>query len=375
MNMNALGFIFADSVDGALNELTEKRTLGAVPFGARYRVIDFLISNMANAGIRNIGIATTGKYDSLMHHVRSGAPWDLDRKRSRLTFLPPYASFNGGGTYENRLEALQYHLQYLKNFSEEYIIISGCNYVANIDFNKILEYHKSTGARITALYRNSRIHRQQELSVMEYKIGEDGRILDHRNAEILNEDRPLSINAYVMRLDDLIDLAERSLREGKHSFRRDLFFPMIDSGEKVMGYEVPGAVLYMDDLSTYLKNSLELLNKDVRDNLFHVDGRPILTNVKDSAPARYGDNAKVVNSLIADGTIIEGEVRNSIIFRGVRIGKDSVVENSVIMQESTIGDGVRLNYAVLDKNVIVQDCRMLSGYITHPFYMGVNEVI
>ena len=133
---------------------------------------------------------------------------------------------------------------------------------------------------------------------MEYKIGEDGRILDHRNAEILNEDRPLSINAYVMRLDDLIDLAERSLREGKHSFRRDLFFPMIDSGEKVMGYEVPGAVLYMDDLSTYLKNSLELLNKDVRDSLFHVDGRPILTNVKDSAPARYGDNAKVVNSLM-----------------------------------------------------------------------------
>ena len=210
---------------------------------------------------------------------------------------------------------------------------------------------------------------------MEYKIGEDGRILDHRNAEILDEVRPLSINAYLMKLDDLIEITERSMREGKHSFRRDLLFPMIESGEKVMGYEVPGAVLYMDDLATYLKNSLDLLNKDVRASLFHVDGFPILTNVKDSAPARYGDKAKVVNSLIADGTIIEGEVRNSIIFRGVRIGKDSVVENSVIMQESTIGDGVRLNYAVLDKNVIVQDCRMLSGYITHPFYMGVNEVI
>ena len=373
--MNALGLIFADSYDGALDKLTEKRTLAAVPFGARYRVVDFLLSNMVNAGIHDIGITTTGKYDSLMHHLRSGAPWDLDRKRSRLAFLPPYTSYNGGGIPENRLEAIQNNLQYLRSLPHKYVLMSGCNYVANIDFEKAFEYHIASGARITALYTRTDLHRQQELEVMEYTIEEDGRIIGHKNAELGDEIRPLSINTYIMEREDLIEIAERSRRQGKHSFRHEILFPMIDAGEKVMSYEIPAPVLFMEDLSTYLRHSLKLLKADVRDALFHVDGRPILTNVKDSAPARYGDNAKVTNSLIADGTVIEGEVRNSIIFRGVRVGRDTVVENSVIMTDVTIGDGVRLNYAVIDKDAIIQDCRSLSGYITHPFYMGVNEVI
>jgi glucose-1-phosphate adenylyltransferase len=145
------GIIFGDSYDVDMKEMLEMRTLAGVPFGARYRVIDFLLSNMVNAGIKNIGVITTQKYLSLMKHVSAGAPWDLDRKNSGLTFLPPFNSESIKTVYENRLEALQANISWLRDVEEEYILITVCNYVGNLDFSKMLEAHEKSGAMITAL--------------------------------------------------------------------------------------------------------------------------------------------------------------------------------------------------------------------------------
>lgn len=372
--MDMLGLIFADSYDVDLRELTEKRTLAAVPFGGRYRVIDFMLSNMANAGIRNIGIITTSKYDSLMGHVRAGAVWDLDRKMSGIAFLPPFATGNMESVYENRLEAMQANLTYLRGKREKYVLFGSCNYVANIDFRRMLEYHIKTGAKITGLYTKDPVNKQLDLPTTEYKIAKSGRITDVRIAPGMLDGMDAATNTYIIGREDLIEILGETLREGKKSFRRDVLIPEIGM-DKVMAYKADDTLLFLDDISCYLKSSLALLDKDIREELFHAEGRPIITKVKDSAPTRYGRDAVATNSLIADGAIIEGEVRNSVIFRGAKVKRGAVVENSVIMQDSTIGEDAKLSYAVLDKNAIINDGRVLSGYITHPFYVAHKVVI
>lgn len=372
--MNAVGLVFADSYDVNMDELTEKRTLAAVSFGARYRVIDFTLSNMVNAGIRNIGIITTQKYSSLMWHVRSGSVWDLDRKQSGLRFLPPFATENVGEAFANRLEALQANLAYLNEVREKYVLFSTTNYVGNIDFEKMIKAHKDSGARVTALITRHPIHKERSLPITTYDIDENGQI---RGADLQADYSAadnMGISTFIMEREDLISVLSKTAREGKMSFRKDVLLKLIET-DKVMAYEAEESVLFLDDLSCYLESNLELLNKDVRDELFQNHKRPVVTRVKDSAPARYGKDAVAVNSMIADGAIIDGEVRNSIIFRGVRVKKGAVVENSVIMQDTTVGEGAHINYAILDKDVIIQDSRLLSGYITHPFYVRKGTVI
>ena len=372
--MNAVGLIFADSYDVHMDELTEKRTMAAVSFGGRYRVIDFTLSNMVNAGIRNIGVITTQKYSSLMWHVRSGSAWDLDRKQSGLRFLPPFATENVGTAFANRLEAMQANLAYLKEVKEKYVLFSTSNYIANIDFNKMMKFHIDSGATVTALYTRSPLHKEKSMPITSYDINEDGQITGADLDCDYNEADNLGISTFIMDRKELISILSRTAREGKTSFRKDVLLDLIKS-KKVMACETEDSILFLDDLSCYLESNMELLNQEIRDELFQNKKRPVITRVKDSAPARYGKDAKAVNSIIADGAIIDGEVRNSIIFRGVRVKKGAVVENSVVLQDTTVGEGAHINYAVLDKEVIINDSRLLSGYVTHPFYVGKGTVI
>lgn len=368
------GIIFGDSYDVDLKEMLEMRTLAGVPFGARYRVIDFLLSNMVNAGIKNIGVITTQKYLSLMKHVSAGAPWDLDRKNSGLTFLPPFNSESIKTVYENRLEALQANISWLSDVEEEYILITGCNYVGNLDFSKMLEAHEKSGAMITALYTRHFMNKKDGLKMTEFDVEEGGVIKDCRIATELIQGMDIGLNAYIMKTADLVDCVEKTIREGQKSFRRNILMPAI-SHYKVLGYEAKEEILFLDDISCYLKSSMALLDKDVRDSIFAHDDRPVMTKVKDSPPTRYGDGAVVENSIIADGVIVEGTVKNSIIFRGAVIGKGAVVENSVVMHESNVGENCHLNYAVVDKKAAILGGRTLSGYITHPFYVEHDGVV
>ncbi|MBR0373181.1 MAG: glucose-1-phosphate adenylyltransferase subunit GlgD [Mogibacterium sp.] len=374
--MNAFGLIFADSYDVALDKLTEHRTLAAVPFGGRYRVIDFTLSNLVNAGIRNIGIITTQKYDSLMNHVRAGAEWDLNRKSTGLTFLPPYSSEDiRKSVYENRLEAMQSNMAYIRNMREEYVIMTSCNYIGNVDFDKMLEYHISTGADITGLYTKNPHNKAGDIPSTEFIVEKDQTVSDVRITSDPAEGACIAANAYILKRQDLLEVLEHTIRENKTSFRRHVLIEAIERGYKFMAYEAPETLLFLDTISSYMKSNFELLDRGMRDELFYNEYRPVITKVKDSAPTKYASEAKATNSIIADGAVIEGEVRNSIIFRGVRVKKGAVVENCVLMQDVLVGEAARLNYAVLDKNVTINDCRMLSGYITHPFYVGHGENI
>lgn len=372
--MKALGIIFTNKYDIDLDELTVYRTMGAVPFAGRYRLIDFVLSNMVNSDIVNIGMITRKNYASLLKHVRAGMEWDLDRKKSGLTILPPFNLISSDNIYENRLEALEANCVYLRESNEKYVILSDTNYVGNIDYNKMLDYHIKTGAEITGFYTRKTRNNQIGVKNTCIAVDEDGRITDIQILSEKPDNMYVAINTWIMEREYLLDLMEKARMMGATSFRRDVVRPMLKD-HKIMAYEHPGVILCLDNLSAYLQSNLDLLDEGIRNDLFHSENGPIITKTKDSAPTRYGFHAKVANSLIADDCLINGEVKNSIIFRGVRIEEGAHIENSVIMQESKIGHNARLNYAVLDKRSTINDDRMLSGYLTHPFYCGTKVTI
>ncbi len=374
MNVSALGLIFADTFEDKAHELVAKRTMAAIPFGSRYRIIDFPLSSMVNAGIKNVGIITREKYHSLMGHVRSGAEWDLDRKTGGLFILPPYSMENIGSATLNRLGAIRANQTMLHDSLEEYVVFLGGSQVANIDVEDALRAHVESGARVTILYTKNAVNRSLDRPFTSLQLDGDrvtgiGKIFSDNET-----DSNVSLNAYIFSRIDLIELLKKAGSEGLSSLRFDVIGQMLGTSY-VHGYEVKSPVLFMDDLKSYLKSNLALLDAGIRDDIFSMDNRPILTKTKDSPPTKYGPNARAENSLIADGAIIEGHVRNSIIFRGVHVREGAVVENSVVMQNSDIGYGAKLDYAVLDKRVKINDGRQLSGYITHPFFVETNGVI
>ena len=375
--MNMLGLIFADKHNNDIGELTAKRTFAALPFGARYRLIDFFISNMTNSGIRNIGVVATTKYESLMGHVRYGGEWDLDRRKSGIIVLPPFSFFSGEVRYENILEALQANIAYISESKEPYVLFTCCDAIGNIDYAAMLDAHVKSGARFTCLCTKNPLNKEPGIETTEFVAGPDGRITDiliHDGADTPTPGAYTGTHTYIMARDDLLAILEDSIDHKKTSLRKDVLMPAL-ADSKVMAYVTDETLLFIDSEASYLKSNLDLLNSDIRRELFCQELRPIITRAGNSSPAYYSNDSVTTNSIIAAGSTIEGTVRNSIIFRGVHIKKGAVVENCVINQDCTIGEGAVLNYAVLDKNVNINDKRLLSGYITHPFYVKKGSVI
>ena len=373
--MNALGIIFANKHDIALEELTDYRTLGAVPFGGRYRLIDFQLSNMVNAGILNIGVITRKNYQSLMRHIGSGSEWDLDRKQGGLTILPPFGgSQNTEDIYSNRLGALITNLEYIEDSKEKYAIITDCTYVANLNYEELLKVHKKSGAKMTGIYTKKAKFVQDGIKNTYVNVNLDGQITDIVVDTEKQDNLGYCLNTWIMEKDYLIDIIHDAIRHDKSSLRLDIIKPALKK-DKIMGYETPSEVLCLNDISSFIQANLELLKEDARVDLFHSENGPIITRTRDSAPTRYGKNAKISNSLIADGCIIDGEVKNSVIFRGVEIGEGTKIENSVVMLDVTVGRNVVLNYAIIDDNSTIHDSRGLSGYVTHPFFCGAKTTI
>ncbi len=370
-NKRAMGIIFANMHDGFLGELTSHRSLGAVPYGGRYRVIDFSLSNMTNAGIHDVGIITHSNYQSLMDHLGSGREWDLARKWGGLSILPPYAGttlgFNSG-----RMESLAGVISYIKRTQAEFVVLSDCDMVANLDLSAIIEEHAQSGADVTIAYRKDYLTGEHKDSTTLVLDGA-GRVRE----VLLNPTHAGTYNVYlniaVMEkafLENLVqEMASRNLR----SFRRDV----LQEGSKFMNIkavEIHEPCLKIDSIRAYYDANMQMLDPKIRAALFTRD-RPIYTRVRDEAPAKYGLNAAACNSLVADGAVIEGRVENCIIFRGAKVRRGSVVKNSVIMEGTIIGEQVSLDCVITDKRVRIQDGRTLMGFHTYPLYIPKESAI
>ncbi len=368
--MSAVGVIFSNIHDENIPELSRQRTMGSIPFGGRYRLIDFALSNFVNSGITTVGVITKNNYQSLMDHLGSGKDWDLARKTGGLILLPPFGATNSEGLYKNRLEALKNITGFLSKRNEDYVVLSDCDGVFRIDLSDVIDYHEEKRADITIVCHEEELSPSTGYTAI--KADETGRVVDVSLDSVPRGKNKFSINVTVLNRTFLLDLIHDAAAHGYKSFREDILLRNVNS-LKIYAYDFNGYHVTIDSLGTYFKHNMEMLQKSVRDELF--GARDIYTKVRDSAPSKYGIDSCVKNSLISDGCVVEGTVENSILFRGVKVGRGAVVKNSIIMQDSVIGEKVITDCVITDKNVVIRDNRILAGCDVQPYFIPKGTMI
>ena len=373
--LDTMGLIFTYKYEEDLKTLTQVRSISSIPFGGRYRIIDFLLSSMVNSGITKIGMITKNNYQSLMDHVGSGKEWDLSRKRDGLYILPPFShgdSFNYGANYRGRMEALANTMSFIRRSNSEYVLLSDADIICNMTFDKMLEFHKEKDADITLLYKNGRFTDESYNQFCFLAMDKDHRVTDVA-INPAKDRKNLCIGTAIIRKSLLESLIQECQSHNLYSFRRDVLQANVKD-LKIYGYECKAYMDLITSVSSYFDANMDLLNEDVRKGLFDSQNQ-IFTKIRDEVPSVYRNGSKVSNSLIADGCIIEGTVENSIIFRGVRIRKGAVVSNSIIMQDCEIQSSSQLNYVISDKDVVIRENRKLFGYQKYPTVLSKGSVV
>ena len=377
--IDALGIIFPNSYDNQIPSLCSERLMASIPFASRYRMIDFLLSSMVNCGIENISVIVRKNYRSLMRHLGAGREWDLARKNGGLNIVPPYAE-KTVKVYNGRVEALASIIEFLKIQKEKYVFISDANIVSNFNYNAMLEAHKASGADVTIAYKREEIpygfmNLQPNMSTDLYytlRLDENNRVEHiHSNPKDLSPQN-FSMNIYLIERELLIKEVQRAYAHGYVYFERDILAPKLDT-LKVHGFEYTGYTARISDIMSYYTENMKLLNDENLDALF--GPAPIYTRIRDDNPTRYMGKAKVKNTMVADGCVIEGEVENCILFRGVKIGKGAVVKNSIIMQDSTIMGNAEINYVITDKEVTISAGKELRGNDSFPIFVPAYKTI
>ncbi len=351
------GIIFANSHDKTIPELTEHRSMASLPFGARYRLVDFALSNFVNAGVHNIGIITKSNYRSLADHIGSGIYWDLDRRNGGVHILSPFYT-KSARRYHGYVEALYGAKDFMLKSGGDNIVLADGGIAANIDISAALEFHNEKNADITVVYSENLSFENSE-NAIQIETDENEKIVSAQDILQSADFSKTSIGVFIFKRELLIKLIKTAYENNACYLERDVIAKNIDK-LAVFGFKHNGFVSVMDSFSDYFKANIKLLSKDVRLDLFNKD-RPIYTKTRDDMPTRYGIHSSVKNSLIADGCIIEGTVKNSIIFRGVKIERGATVQNCILMQGCNIGKDVKLSYVVSDKDTSVSAGMTLMG--------------
>lgn len=364
-----LGLIFANTNEKNLPELTAYRTTGSVPFGGKYRLIDFPLSNMSNSGINNIGIVTKSNFQSLMDHVGSGSAWDLARRRSGLSILPPY----GEHSFSTVIETIFNLHGYIEHGEEEYVLMSPSDCVYNMDYSKVLSFHEKNNADITFIYSKRVVDEITDDFRCILDVDDSGRVEKIMATPISDEVCNLNIGVILIKKTVLMGLVRQAMSESKYSFVRDVLQKAMGK-YRLFAYELKGYCEIIGSVKEYYNANMKIMDRDTRYKLFDIR-RPIYTKVRDDAPSRYGLDSSVKNSLIAQGCVINGTVENSIISKGVYIGHGTVIRDCIIMQDSIIGDHAELTDIVVDKDVNVSRGSKLQGTKNYPMYIAKKSIV
>ena len=360
-----MGLIYTGDNGERLGELTAMRAVAALPVLARYRVIDFVLSSLVSSGAHNVGIILQKNYSSLIDHLGSGKEWDLHGKRQGLVFLPPYQTPDNIGLYNGLMDAIRSNMVFLRRSRERYVAVtdSGMLYTANYD--EMAAQHIRTGADITLMYTtNPKVKRSGAGHYI--KLDAEGRVLELENRPVNPSFDNTYMEAFLIRRELLIELADRAVSRAQYHFTRELLQQAIhEDSLKVYGWKNDSPAWRLDSTQAYFECNADLLRPEIRQQILRSD-RPIWTKMRDEMPTRYAPGAKVKDSLLADGCVIEGTVENSIIFRGVHVQKGAVVKNAVIMQDGYVMSGARVEGCILDKQVTVRDHVTLCAPMTYP---------
>ncbi len=335
MLMNNLLAVVDATFKDNLEQLTLHRMPGALPFAGKFRLIDFTLSNMSNSDIINVAIFPYGNYRSLQDHIGSGKRWNLDRRRDGLFILPPKNQYILPGNMIT-FQRMYDHIEYFKRSKQEYAIITAPNIVWNIDFNIVLEEHIEKNADITeVMHENIRLKTflLKKSLLLEYIMAYD--TLEYRT---------------------VIDLVEKA--------------PNL----KISIYKHKNYTRSITDTFNYLKSNLDMLRFDIGSSIFQPD-RPVFSKQKSAPPAKYLTNAKINNSMVSSGSIVDGTVINSIIGRNVIIKKGAIIKNSYIMARSFIEENAHIEYAIIDKQTVVKKDTLITGGLRNPYITQKEQVV
>ena len=373
--MSAMGIIFANIYDSSLGELTNKRTMASLPFGGRYRQIDFTLSNMTHAGIRRIGIISRYNYQSLMNHIGSGAEWDLELQEGGLEFLTPYSMSTNSTGYHGKIDALHEALSYLQfGEDEEYVVLADSSVLYNINLNKVLEAHIASGKDITVVTKAGVANGTKQLDLAIRLNGE-------KEIEDIAVDYPAdqgylaSMGLFIIAKELLIHHVRESAARNLYRFERDFLLRQHERGNlSVNVYQFDGVALYNESTEEYYKGNLAAIDREISHDLF-AGNHPIYTKVRDRVPSYYSETSKIENCTVADGCILDGTVRNSVLFRQVTIGTGCEIEDCVIMNDTVVGENCQLKCVILDKDVVVHPGAKLIGTPKNPIIIKRGDVV
>ena len=369
--MKVMGLIFAN--DASLGELTHKRTMASLPFGGRYRQVDFALSNLCHAGIRHVGIISRHNYQSLMNHIGDGEEWGMELEQGGLEFLTPYAT-SITDNYRGKLESLHTAMDSLRYLEDDYVVMIDSAVLSNIDLKKVIAAHAASGKDATVVTKAGIANGVKQLDLA-LKLNAKGEVTDMAVDYAAPEDYVASMDIFVLSKKLLLDKTEELIARNRYHMDRDLVLGGWQKGEVTVNvYQFEGVALYNESIAEYFGNSLALINKEVRSDLFGAN-HPVYTKVRDRVPSYYGEDCEVEDCLVADGCMLEGEAEHSVLFRQVIICKDAEVEDCVIMNDSVVGEGAELKYVILDKDVTVRPGAKLIGTPNAPIIIKRGEVV
>ncbi|MCI9558706.1 glucose-1-phosphate adenylyltransferase subunit GlgD [Candidatus Ventrimonas sp. KK005] len=376
-NADALGIIFPNTYDTMIPELVSERLMASIPFAGRYRMVDFILSSMVNSGIGNISLVVRKNYHSLMDHLGAGREWDLTRKNGGLNIVPPFAQKNIK-MYTGRVEALASIIEFLKSQREKYVVMADTNIAVNFNFKKFMDAHIASGADVTVAYSEEllpegAVKRNDLGSNMYYTFDIDnGRVTNLNICSKETGTQNFSMNIYIMDRELLIEQISTAYLHGYSYFERDILSTQLDK-LNVQAYRYDGYLARICDIKSYFDENMRLLDEENLDKLF--SGDPIYTKIRDDNPTRYIGEAKVKNVMAADGCVIEGEVENCVLFRGVRIAKGAKVKNCVLMQDTVVEQDACLEYIISDKNVTFTCGKEIKGSDSFPVYVAKHQTV
>lgn len=366
----AMGIIFPNSFDSLVSKMVELRLMASLPFASRYRMVDFVLSSMSNCNIANVAILPNKNYLSLMDHLGTGREWDLARKNGGVQIFPPFAE-NGGAVATGRVVAIANILRHLKAQKEKYVVMCDANIAVNFDFTAMIKAHAESGADVTIAYNEQALpetflNSDDVNKDYYYSFDIDNGRITEINVNPTEGVHNLSMNIFVIERELLIKLVKDAFDHGLTHFTRDILWAKRDT-LNIQAYKYDGYVARVCSINSYFDENMKLLNRENLNALF--DKAPVFTKIRDDNPTRYVSGSSVKNVMVADGCVIEGEVENSILFRGVKVAKGAKVKNCILMQDTVIEAGADIEYLITDKDVTISKDKEMKGTETYPTYI------
>ena len=368
-----MAMLLAGGQGSRLGILTMDKAKPAVAFGGKYRIIDFPMSNCVNSGVDTVGVLTQYQPLTLNAHIGIGVPWDLDRVNGGVSILAPHMREGEiGSWYSGTANAIYQNIDYIDSCNPEYVLILSGDHIYKMDYSEVLQYHIDKAADLTIVYKNvSRTNKDvHDYGVMTF--GENNKLETFEEKPIDAKSSNISLGIYVIKRTLLIKLLENAIPKGYYDFVKDIILRNKDKID-IYGYEFDGYWNTLNSVNSYMETNMDFLNKDVRKILTQEPF--IASKPSDDPPAKYNPTAEVTNTLVGTGSIIDGNVKNSVLFRKVFVGEGATVENSVIMKSSYIGKGCVIKNAIIDKEVVISDNKEVIGTEEEPIVIGKGQVI